>query len=451
MRTRPPRSAGILRLAVLGSVLGVLAGFGVVRSNQVAGGTDNAWELASGVLDGRHFVILLIIPVVGLAGVRVGSDLRATTVWVRLGSRTEVALQAARTGAIAGVIVWAASMTGFLTQLSPMSWNRNSAVTVVIGSLAAQFVVIAFFSSSMAAVASRTRALALVLLWLAPASMMVSLVAPDRLPTFLRPHHYLNESFWSDGLWLALSSAVGLVLVSAVPVRRWLSAHLFVLAILGGVAIFAALAVGIQEDPRTVSEGLVRAFAAVGPEGLGALALFGLMVVSLAPGVGAAILREGRYPEMAHLLRIRGLPWPHLIGREIRTVVLLAALCSLLTGVVQVAVLIWAGVEAEGGPTTRALMRIMVVGGTQALSYGLLGLLASAWSRSTAAPIVVMATAAATTPVVAIWGWWPAGQGSTGLDLGWSGLLVAQTMLTGVCVVIVLALLVSPLKERSHR
>lgn len=451
MRTPPPRSAGVFRLAVLGSVLGVVSGFGVVRSNQVAGGTDNAWELAGSVLDGRHFVILLIIPVVGLAGIRVGSDLRSAAVWVRLGNRTAVALQAARAGAIAGVIVWAASMTGFLTQLSPMSWSRNSAVPVVIGSLAAQIVVISVFCSSLAAVASRTRALALVLLWLAPASLMVSLVAPDGLPTFLRPHHYLNQSFWSDGLWLALSVAVGLVLVIAVPVRRWLWAHLFVLAILGGVALFAALAVRIQEVPRTVSEGLVRAFAAVGPAGMGALALFALMVLSLAPGVGAAILREGRYPEMAHLLRIRGLTWARLLGREIRTLVLLAAMCSLLTGIVQVAVLIWAGAEADGGPTIRALMRIMVVGGTQALTYGLLGLLASAWSRSTAAPIVVMATAAATTPVVAIWGWWPAGQGSTGLDLGWSGLLVAQTMLTGVCVVIVLALMVSPLKERSHR
>ena len=410
-----------LVIAGLGSVLGVLAGFGSVRNFRSLRLSDDVWTFLAGTVDGRHLTALLVVPLVCVVAYQIGAHYSHDLVWLRLGSRRSATVSAARAGAARGFVVWTAIMAGFLTQTVGMrGQGTQDEVAVVLGSLAAQPIALGVLSAGVATLRLWSRSVALLVAWFLPALFLASLLFPDEWSTVMLPYAYLTHAFWTDGLYAVLAVAtvvIAMTLGGQSLARKALPASLALAAALGWGLLQFLTAQGPQQ--RAPAQVLRQAYDVVTVEGISS-SIFGFTLACLAPALVVLGRSEGRFPDMWPLQAVRGAGVLTLLGRDVLRLWSLSLFCWAAALIAQVA-LASSGTSLKlWDDTLPAATKTLVLISVQCTVYGVVGWLARARARGPAPAVLAMTALAATAPLVVWLPWWPAGQGaSVTTEAGW--------------------------------
>ncbi len=415
MRRSPWRA--LMFLAMLGSLAGVVAGFGSVRQHRSVGGDNDGWVLLAEVLDGRHLTILLIVPLVCALSYLLGGHHANSLIVVRSGSRRAAALAMWPAAVTQAILLWAAVMLGFLSQVVGMpAVPRSPHVGIVLGSLAAQLVSI----SALALVVSTTRIwnrwLARTLVWLTPAILLGSLTINSESLPLLRPYSYLRHELWTESLWAipALAFVAGLLTILGPAHRRRAITAVLLTVTCAALGVLATSGV-VGSDGQSAllaTYDVARGDALLNPR------VFILIVISVLPAATLVVQLEGLLPRMAHVLRVREVRWGGLLCRHAAQLWMITFLAWTVVVLAQVSWLHAAGLTLTASIVWPSI-QFVLLGSVQSLLYGLVGWFVRSRSHGPPSALIAMVGLAATTPLVALHPAWPAGHGTTVTLGGW--------------------------------
>lgn len=430
---RPPWGPALV-VAGVGSILGVVAGLGSVQSFRALRLSDDLFSFLAGTVDGRHLTALVVVPLVCVVAYLVGTHYSHDLVWLRLGDRRAAAVLAARAGAVRGIVVWAAVMTGFLTQTVGMQARGNDVeMAVVLGSMAAQPITLGALAAGVAALRLWSRPVALLVAWFLPAFMLASLLFPPEWPVVTLPYAYLTQRFWTDGVAAVLavvSVMISLVLGGRRLARRALPVALALTAAVGWGVLQSVAAHGYQQRAAVQ---LRQAYDVLTAEGI-STSVFGFTLACLAPALIALGRSEGRFPAMWPLQSVRGAGISILLGRDVLRLWWLSVTCwaaALLTQLV----LASPATLTDLGQSLTVAAKTLVLISFQCTLYGVAGWLARARARGPAPAVLGTVAVAATAPLVVWLPWWPAGQGAAvTTQAGWTELALRSLWLVTLIV-----------------